>query len=155
MPNREDVYQRAMNEGHSAAWDQDWKKAAASYRQALQEFPDQPRALNSLGLALYQLGEFEEALRTYQRVATLSPNDPLALEKVAQISERLGDLQTAVGAAMRAADMFINQREVEKALENWSRVTALNPEHALAHSVASERMHALSWVTGLTDDWRQ
>jgi tetratricopeptide (TPR) repeat protein len=134
MPNREDVYQRAMNEGHSAAWDQDWRKAAASYRQAIQEFPDQPRALNSLGLALYQLGEFEEALRTYQRVAALSPNDPLALEKVAQISERLGDLRTAVEAAMHAADIFINQREVEKALENWSRVTALNPEHALAHS---------------------
>ena len=123
-----------MNEGHSAAWDQDWKKAAASYRQALQEFPDQPRALNSLGLALYQLGEFDEALQAYQRVAALSPDDPLALEKVAQISERVGDLPGAVGAAMRAADLFLAQREVEKALENWSRVTALNPEHALAHS---------------------
>ncbi len=66
MPKRENIYQRAMNEGHSAAWDQDWKKAAAAYRQALPEFPDQPRALNSLGLALYQLGEFDEALRTYQ-----------------------------------------------------------------------------------------
>ena len=134
MPNREDVYQRAMNEGHSAAWDQDWKKAAASYRQALQEFPDQPRALNSLGLALYQLGEFEEALRMYQRAAALSPNDPLALEKVAQLSERVGDLPTAVDSAMRAAELFISQREVDKALENWSRVTALNPGHALAHS---------------------
>ena len=89
-PGREDVYQQAMNEGHSAAWDQDWKKAAAAYRQALQEFPDQPRALNSLGLALFQLGEFDEALRIYQQVAQLSPDDPVALEKVAQISERVG-----------------------------------------------------------------
>src|SRR5512146_2587842 len=109
MPNREDVFQRAMNEGHSAAWDQDWRKAAAAYRQALQEFPDQPRALNSLGLALYQLGEFEEALRIYQRVATPPPNDPLAFEKVAQISERVGDLNTAVNAAMRSADLFLAQ----------------------------------------------
>lgn len=134
MPNREDVYQRAMNEGHSAAWDQDWKKAAAAYRQALQEFPDQPRALNSLGLALYQLGDFEEALHMYQRVASLTPDDPVAFEKVAQISERVGDLTTAVDAAMRAAEMFLNQRDVDKALENWGRVTALNPEHGLAHS---------------------
>ncbi len=134
MPNREDVYQRAMNEGHSAAWDQDWKKAAAAYRQALQEFPDQPRALNSLGLALFQLGEFNEALRIYQRVASISPGDALAFEKVAQISERVGDLPTAVDAAMRAAELFIAQRDVDKALENWSRVIALNPEHALAHS---------------------
>ncbi len=134
MPNREDVYQRAMNEGHSAAWDQDWKKAAAAYRQALQEFPDQPRALNSLGLALFELGELEEALRTYKRVSTLTPDDPVAFEKVAQISERLGDLPAAVEAAMRSAELFITQREVDKAMENWSRVTALNPEHALAHS---------------------
>ncbi len=134
MPNREDVYQRAMNEGHSAAWDQDWKKAAAAYRQALQEFPDQPRALNSLGLALFQLGEFEEALRMYQRVTALTPDDPVAFEKVAQISERVGDLPTATDAAMHAAEKFISQREIEKALENWGHATALNPDHALAHS---------------------
>ena len=134
MPNREDVYQRAMNEGHSAAWDQDWKKAAAAYRQALQEFPDQPRALNSIGLALYQLGEFEEALQMYQRVAALTPDDPVAFEKVAQLSERVGDLPAAIDAAMRAAEMFIQQRDVDKALENWAHVTALNPEHGIAHS---------------------
>lgn len=151
MPNREDIYQRAMNEGHSAAWDQDWRKAAAAYRQALQEFPDQPRALNSLGLALYQLGDLGEALHMYQRVATLSPDDPVALEKVAQISERMGDLPMAVDAAMRAADLFMKQREVDKALENWGRVTALNPEHAMAHSrlaLVHERLgHAPQAVT--------
>jgi len=80
-----------MNAGHSAAWDQDWKKAAAEYRQALQEFPDQPRALNSLGLALFQLGDFDEALRIYQQVIPLTPDDAVPLEKVAQISERLAN----------------------------------------------------------------
>ncbi len=134
MPGREDVYQRAMNEGHSAAWDQDWKKAAAEYRQALQEFPDQPRALNSLGLALFQLGDFDEALRIYQQVTLLSPDDAVALEKVAQISERVGQLKTAVEAAMQAAEIYLKQRDIDKAIENWSRVTVLNPEHPLAHS---------------------
>ena len=123
-----------MNEGHSAAWDQEWDKAIASYRKALEEFPDQPKALNSLGLALYQVGQFEEALQTYQYVAKLSPNDPVPFEKVAQLSERLGDLKMAVEAAMRAADLYLNQRDADKALENWVRVTTLNPEHAAAHS---------------------
>ncbi len=123
-----------MNEGHSAAWDQDWKKAAAAYRKALQEFPDQPKALNSLGLALFQLGEVEEALSIYQHVAQLSPDDPVPFEKSAQISERIGDLNAAIEAALRAADMFLNQRDVEKAIENWVRVTTLNPDHVLAHS---------------------
>ncbi len=123
-----------MNEGHSAAWDQDWKKAAAAYRKALQESPDQPKALNSLALALYQLGEFDESLRLYQQVARLSPNDPAPFEKIAQISERLGNLNEAVEGAMKAADAFLNQRDVNKALENWVRVTTLDPDHVMAHT---------------------
>jgi len=123
-----------MNEGHSAAWDQEWEKAAAAYREALKEFPEHPRALNSLGLALYQLTRYEEALEVYRRVVRLAPEDPMSIEKVAQLSERLGDLKTAIESAMRAADLYLNQREVDKALENWVRVTTLNAEHAQAHS---------------------
>ena len=134
MPGQEDVFQKAMNEGHSAAWDQEWDKAASAYRKALQEFPDHPKALNSLGLALYQLNRFEEALQMYQQVAQLSPEDPVPMEKVAQLSERLGNLQNAVDAAIKAADLFLNLRDAEKAIENWVRVTTLNPEHAVAHS---------------------
>jgi tetratricopeptide (TPR) repeat protein len=134
MPGREDIFQKAMNDGHSAAWDQDWEKAAAAYRKALQESPDHPKALNSLGLALYQLGQFEEALHIYQHVAKLSPDDPIPMEKVSQLSERLGDLKVAVEAAMRAGDLFLNQRDTDKAIENWVRVTNVHPEHAIAHS---------------------
>jgi len=134
MPGREDVFQKAMNDGHSAAWDQEWDKAVAAYRRALQEFPDQPKALNSLGLALYQMGNIEEALQIYTNVARISPDDPAPMEKVAQISERMGELKMAVEASMRAADLFLQQRDAEKALENWVRVTNLNPEHAPARS---------------------
>ena len=110
MSGREDIFQKAMNDGHSAAWDQEWDKASAAYRRALQEFPDHPKALNSLGLALYQLNNMEEALHIYINVAKLSPDDPVPVEKVAQISERLGDLKTTVETAMRAGDLFLQQR---------------------------------------------
>jgi tetratricopeptide (TPR) repeat protein len=56
------------------------------------------------------------------------------MEKVAQLSERLGDLKTAVEAAIRAGDLFLKQRDTEKAVENWVRVTNINPENAIAHS---------------------
>ncbi len=134
MPGREEIFQKAMNDGHSAAWDQDWEKAAAAYRRALQEAPDHPKALNSLGLALFQLSKYEEALQIYLNVAKLSPDDPVPLERVAQLSERLGDLKTAVDAALRASDLFLQQRDTDKAIENWVRVTNLNPEHPMAHS---------------------
>jgi len=134
MPGREDIFQKAMNDGHSAAWDQEWGKAVAAYRLALEQFPDNPKALNSLGLALYQLGNFDEALQIYLNVARISPDDPVPMEKVAQLSERTGDLKTAVDAALRAGDLFLKQRDTEKALENWVRVTNVNPENAIAHS---------------------
>ena len=80
MPGREDIFQKAMNEGHSAAWDQEWNKAASAYRSALQEMPDHPKALNSLGLALFQQGNYEESLQIYKRVAQLTPQDPSPME---------------------------------------------------------------------------
>lgn len=134
MPGREDIFQKAMNEGHSAAWDQEWSKAAVAYRKALQEIPDQPKALNALGLALYQQGDYEEALQIYKRVAQITPNDPVPMEKLAQLFERTGHLKEAIEAASRAADLFLNQRDVDKAMENWVHVTMLDPEHMLAHS---------------------
>lgn len=123
-----------MNEGHSAAWDQEWDKAAGAYRRALEEFPDHPKALTSLGLALFQLNHVDEALQIYMRVAKITPDDPVSMEKVAQLSERVGDLKTAMDAAIRAGDLFLKQRDTEKALENWVRVTNINPENAIAHS---------------------
>ncbi len=134
MPGRDDIFQKAMNEGHSAAWDQEWEKAVNAYRRALQEIPDNPKALSSLALALYQSGAIEEALQIYMNVAKISPDDPVPMEKVAQLSERLGNLKNAMDAAIRAGDLFLQQRDADKALENWVRVTNLNPEHAIARS---------------------
>ena len=143
MPGRDDIFQKAMNEGHSAAWDQEWSKAAAAYRRALEEFPDHPKALNSLGSALHQLNQVDEALQIYSRVVKVSPDDPMPMEKVAQLSERVGDLKTAMDAAIRAGDLFLKQRDAEKALQNWVHVTSINPENAIAHSRLAQVHEAL------------
>ena len=134
MTGREDVFNKAMNEGHSAAWDQAWEKATVFYRTALEEFPDNPKALNSLGLALFELQLHDDSLEVYQHAARFSPTDPLPLERIAQISERLGQIKIAVQAAMQAATLYINQKNVEKAIENWLRVTQISPENTQAHS---------------------
>jgi len=143
MPGREDIFQKAMNEGHSAAWDQEWSKAASAYRSALQEMPDHPKALNSLGLALFQMGNYDEALQIYKRVAQVSPHDPAPMEKLAQLLERTGHLREAIDAASKSAELYLNQRDVDKAIENWVRVTTLDPENIIAHSrlaLAHERL---------------
>ena len=134
MAGNQDEFQKAMNLGHSAAWDRQWDQASACYRKALDEFPDNPKALASLGLALYEQGSYDEALSCYRRAAVVNPADPLPVEKVSLICEELGKLNDATRTALQAADLYIKNRDVDKALENWTRVTHFNPEHLTAHS---------------------
>lgn len=127
-------FDKAMNQGHSAVWEQSWEKAAVYYRQALQEFPDEPKALNSLALALYQSGEYNEALLNYQRAAKAVSDDPIPMEKIANILERMGKTDQAVEAYMRSADLYYKTKDGNKCVELWNHVVELNPDHMLAHS---------------------
>ncbi len=123
-----------MNEGHSAAWDQNWAEAASAYMRALSEFPDSPKALNSFALAQYQLQNYEQALKAYIRTARVSPEDPIAFEKIAQINERIGNIKEAIQSALYAAELYLKLRDVDKAIENWLTVIQLDPESLQARS---------------------
>lgn len=133
MPGRRNIYESAMRQGHSAAWDQKWEQAILAYRKALEEFPEEPMALTSLGLALLQTKRLDEALGMYQRAAALAPNDPLALEKTADILERLGRLDEAAQQYMAVAEIHLTRRDVNKAIDNWARASRLAPGILQAH----------------------
>ncbi len=143
MTGREDDLKRMMDEGNSAAWDQDWEKAAGYYRQVLVEFPDHIGALTSLGLALFELQRDEESLQCYLKAAKVTPENPIPIEKAAQIYARNDKKELAQTAALRAAELYLKNREVSKAIETWNWVVILNPENLQAHSrlaVVFERM---------------
>lgn len=72
MAGNKQVYEQAMSTGHSAAWDQEWNKAIGAYARAIQEFPEDPVAHNSLGLALLQARRFEDSLKVYTRAHQLA-----------------------------------------------------------------------------------
>ncbi len=129
MAGNKEAFQKAINQGHSAAWDQDWEQAANLYSTALEEFPDHPQALSSLGLALFELQDYESALKCYQKSATLASEDPVPHEKIARIYERMGRLEAAVQAALQAAEMHLKVRSADKAIDNWVRVLSLQPEN--------------------------
>lgn len=143
MTGREDVYQQSMNQGHSEAWDQNWDKASEFYRKAVEEKPDSSQAITSLGLALFELQKFDESQVCYLQAAKILPDDPLPIERLAEIYERTGRVKEAADQSMKAADMYLRIKDADKAIENWTRVTRLDPEHLKAHSrlaVVFERM---------------
>lgn len=126
MPGNRKIYEQAMQMGHSAAWDQEWDKAIAAYGRAVQELPEDPAAHNSLGLALLQARRLEDALKVYTRAQQLAPDDPIPLEKSADVLERLGRLKEAAQQYVNVAEIYLGQRDLEKAIANWERATTLN-----------------------------
>ena len=134
MSGNELEFQRLMSEGHSAAWDGMWDNAVGSYREALKRSPNHPKALTSIGLALFEIGKYEESLEYYLQAVSVSPGDPIPLEKIGQLYELLEKFKKSSDASLRAAEIYINNRDVDKAIENLSRVTRIDPENKTAHS---------------------
>lgn len=134
MPGNEKKYQEAMSQGHSAGWDQHWDRAVDFYKQAVEEKPDSEQAVTSLGMAHFELRQYEEAQKCYAKALKINPDDPLLVEKIAQIYERTGRLTEAAEMAMNAAELHLQSRDINKAVENWTRVVNLVPGHLKAHS---------------------
>lgn len=134
MPGNIDHFEKAMSQGHNAAWDLDWKRAASFYRQALEEFPDNNKALSSLGLAMFEQHEYVEALKYYQRATECEPGDGVSMERVSELHERLGNVDQAIESFLACAEVFIRNKDISKALKQWLHVIQLKPDHLLAHS---------------------
>lgn len=134
MPANRQAYEQAMNEGHNAAWDQDWNAAIAAYNRAAQEFPEDPEAHIHLGFALLQASRLEESLRHYRRAHQLAPDDPIPLEKSADVLERMGRLKEAAQQYIQVSDVYLGLRDMPKAIGNWERATQLTPGLVQIHA---------------------
>lgn len=127
-------YEASMNAGHDAAWENNWGDAVRYYTLAVQEIPDDGEAHLSLGWALLSTGRLEDALRVYKRTHQLLPDDPAPLERSADVLERLGRLREAAEQYIAVADIFLAQRDLDKAIGNWARATQLTPGLVMIHA---------------------
>jgi tetratricopeptide (TPR) repeat protein len=134
MSGNQSEFQRTMNLGHSAAWEQNWEQAATHYQTALEEFPNDTKALTSLGLALFELEDYNGALRCYQRSASIAPEDPVPYENMTRIFERTGKIDEAIKAGLQAAELQLRAHEVEKSIQSWVHVISLQPDNLNART---------------------
>jgi tetratricopeptide (TPR) repeat protein len=143
MPGDRAAYEQAMNAGHNAAWDKEWVAAIAAYGQAVQQFPDDSEAHIHLGLALLEVGRLDDALKVYTRAHQLSPADPIPLEKSADVLEKVGRLKEAAQQYVNVAEVYLQQRDLDKAIYNWDRATKLTPGLVQIHAKLAQAYERL------------
>ncbi len=134
MPGHREVYEQALRQGNSAAWDQKWEQAITAYQRALTEFPGDPVAMDHLGLAYMQSGQLDQAQSVYQEAIRADPQNPIPHEKIAEILERSSRVVESVQLRLSAAELFLAKHEADKAIDNWLAAARLVPENMVARS---------------------
>lgn len=134
MAGNRKVFEEAVQAAVGAAWDRNWNKAIASYQRALAEFPRDASALLGLGMAYFNAGQLEKALKAYQQTRTVTSDDPTLLERIAQTQEQLGRKKEAAEAYLASATSYVNQQAVHLAVERWQDATRAWPDSTQAHA---------------------
>jgi tetratricopeptide (TPR) repeat protein len=125
------------------------------FRRGTERYPDSPRMAIGLGMALYSLGKYDEAVKSLMRAADLNPSDPRCYPflswaydsspgQAAEVIERFrrfAELQPKNGRAVyyyamslwkgkRAQDPKLDVSQIEELLK---RAVALDPRLPEAH----------------------
>lgn len=100
------------NEGLAFTRNQDWTRAEAAYRAAIQLQPALPEAWNELGHALKRQGRLAESIPAYEQALRLRPNFPQALEYLGEAYVRLGRIgdARALHARLKPLDTALAQQ---------------------------------------------
>jgi tetratricopeptide (TPR) repeat protein len=91
-----------------------WPKAEADFKRALEAYPDQPLVLNYLGYSWVDMGiQLEPALNMIRKAVELRPNDGYIVDSLGWAYYRLGRYEDAVtelerAVSLRASDPIIN-----------------------------------------------
>jgi len=131
------------------------KPAIEVFRQGTSRFPNSPRMAIGLGMALYSLGKYDEAVKSLLRAADLDPQDPRSYrflsrafdsspthaDEVVECFRRFADLQPQNGQALyyyamslwkakRGQDPAFDLTQIEALLK---KAISLEPSLAEAH----------------------
>ena len=114
-----------------------WKEAAAVNRSILEVFPHDVEALNRLGRAYLELGEYQEAEAAYRRTTEIDPYNAIAVKNL----QRLSHLREVAAADEVDADRLEPQHFIEEVGKaGVVRLVELAPPEVIARMVAGDRV---------------
>ena len=139
-----------------------WQDSEALLRHAVAVTENNDLAHKNLGVALYQKGQIDEAIRQFQEGVRLKPADAdthynlgVALDKQGQIDEAIRQLQEAVRLDPDYADAhynlgvaFYQQGRTAEAIRQFQEAIRLKPDLAPAHN----NLGTALGMTGKTDE---
>lgn len=124
-----------------------WREAIAVNQNILEMFPEDVEALNRLGRAYLELGEYKEAEAAYRRSTEIDPYNAIAVKNL----QRLSYLREVAGAAEGGADRLEPQAFIEEVGKTGVvQLNNLAPPEVLARMVAGDRVQLQIEGTGLT-----
>lgn len=136
-----------------------WPKAEADFRKALQLSPDQPFVLNYLGYSWIDQGiNLQEGRKLLEKAVSLRPNDGAIVDSLGWANYKLGNLNQAVSLLERAVsltstDWTVNDhlgdaywrtgRKVEATFQ-WRRALVLKPDADKVKGIEDKIQNGLS-----------
>ena len=122
-------------------------RATGCCRIALKLRPDDPDALNTLGLALQQMGRREEAVESFRHALEIRPDSVAVHNNLGVVLRELGRTKEAIAHFRQAVTLdphvfrvhtnlgmaLLHQGQAEEALEPLREAVCLQPEMAILH----------------------
>ncbi len=123
-------------------------QAEQIYRQILRTDPNQPDALQFLGLRAFENGQLDEAVDFLQQAAAAQPSNAFIRANLGTVLQQRGQSDEAIACYRRALEInpslphahnnlgaALKQRgNLDEALQSYQRAVSLKPDYTEAHS---------------------
>lgn len=144
--------QMTISQALEAAWQHHQQgrlaEAESLYRQVLTAYPDQPDALQLLGVLASQVGKADLAIELIRRAIALNPNQALYHSNLGQVFSTHGQFDQAIGAFEQAltlnpnlpsarinlGNVYLAKGQLDPAIDCFRSAIALNPNLAEPHN---------------------
>jgi protein O-mannosyl-transferase len=146
-----------------------WKDSTILWRDVLTKSPQNYRAYNNLGFALYHQGRVEEAIQTYSKALQINSDFALAKNNLATALLHLGRSDEAieylkeavrrkpryVGAHNNLGVALATRERFEEAVHCFSRALSLEPYSAEAHNGLANVFASQGRFEEAVDHWKK
>jgi tetratricopeptide (TPR) repeat protein len=122
-------FEETLRDGFNSGWEDRWQEAVLQFHRAVADFPNEPMAHSSLGLAYSMLGRYAEAAAEYKKAAGLAAGDLFSLAQLANLQESLGQPVAAAASQAALADAYYRQGWASLALGAWEKAVQLDPQN--------------------------